>query len=741
MAKLAPEFVLPEFVARGRSGSRLLVPEFVLPESNPAGFHFSVGVVVARLAWEQHPVLPIGIVDPDPLVGQPSSGRGQDLVGRAVPLEASHHPHRWRHHGHRTGSPLAEGLGRGEPGVVHDLALVVADRLILGETGHEEPGIEPPRRTDRSDESGHLFDRRDIEADPLFQQHVGEHPLVFQDPASNRGHGVPLDIPVGGQQNSGLLQGFAGRCDPPGQTPALNLEDLGSLIVGEATAQALEVVEVIVRVDPAAGKDPMVGGKDELGCPAHHQDLKIRAIIDQHHGGGRPDWNPFGIGHWIGARPVRHNGAGVFGWVWARHRTIVGATPGAGKSDMRQLTSDDLHRQSGRLRSGRQQAEPHAAIAIAERIFMSTRRVRLVALFLVTVVTGMIVGSSQADADDGVFTEAEAAELEAADFATIAALDELTSDHARLFRLYWAFFNRQPDPGGALYWIVRHDECLALDAIADSFAVSREFSDRYGLLDDTSFVETIYDNVLGRQADASGLAYWVAQLTTDRLSRGGVVLNVSLSGEFVSNHPYPSDPVLSRPCVSPAARAEAARRVAAQIEDPASVPLATAVGLTLRAPAEMIELAGFHQSSHPGALPMTAADNPIDMTVMASRGRGTVRTGALDVAVEPTATILSPVAGRVARAGSYTLYCRYRDGFVVINPDGRPDLEVKILHVQGVAVRAGQRVEVGQPVAANATTFPFVSQIDHLTGEPSWPHVHIEVVDPSIPRRPSSGSC
>ena len=55
-------------------------------------------------------------------------------------------------------------------------------------------------------------------------------------------------------------------------------------------------------------------------------------------------------------------------------------------------------------------------------------------------------------------------------------------------------------------------------------------------------------------------------------------------------------------------------------------------------------------------------------------------------------------------------------------------------------MEAGERVEAGETVAAHATRFPFTSQVDALTGEPSWPHVHIEVVDPSVPRR-SSGSC
>ncbi len=54
---------------------------------------------------------------------------------------------------------------------------------------------------------------------------------------------------------------------------------------------------------------------------------------------------------------------------------------------------------------------------------------------------------------------------------------------------------------------------------------------------------------------------------------------------------------------------------------------------------------------------------------------------------------------------------------------------------------AGQRVTAGQtPIAAGPTQLPFVSQVDELrTADPAWPHVHVEVVDPSIPDRPSPG--
>ncbi|MFV0260684.1 MAG: DUF4214 domain-containing protein [Acidimicrobiales bacterium] len=336
----------------------------------------------------------------------------------------------------------------------------------------------------------------------------------------------------------------------------------------------------------------------------------------------------------------------------------------------------------------------------------------------------------------GATAQASPAEGSTADFDTIARLDELTSDHATVFRLYWAFFRRQPDPVGAWYWIGRRDACLGLDRIADFFAAGDEFRARYGpVADDEEFVDLLYGNILARAADPEGLAYWTGLLGRGELTRGAMVLYVSLSREFTVQHPYPSDGVPARSCHTPDGRATG-RTV--DIVD--REPLVTVGGLTVATPAAVIERAGFHQSSHPGAQALTpVADPPIRLTTMASRNRGTDLRSAIDVVVEPATGITAPVTGTVARAGTYTLYCRYRDGYVVINPDGAPQLEVKLLHIQGVSVRAGQRVTAGDPVAAHATRFPFRSQVDALTAEPSWPHVHLEVVDPAVPRAPGGG--
>jgi hypothetical protein len=165
------------------------------------------------------------------------------------------------------------------------------------------------------------------------------------------------------------------------------------------------------------------------------------------------------------------------------------------------------------------------------------------------------------------------------------------------------------------------------------------------------------------------------------------------------------------------------------------------MGVTLVHPATVVEHIGFHESNHDGARtlePLATAVSPIDLE---SRERDTPARTAADIVVAPDSEIRSPVTGRVKRAGGYTLYCKYHDDYAVIAPDDAPNLEVKILHISGVAVRGGQRVVAGETVVApRPTQLPFVSQVDEVaTAAPAWPHVHIEVVDPSIRDRPTPG--
>lgn len=177
------------------------------------------------------------------------------------------------------------------------------------------------------------------------------------------------------------------------------------------------------------------------------------------------------------------------------------------------------------------------------------------------------------------------------------------------------------------------------------------------------------------------------------------------------------------------------------VVEQAHVPYAIVGDLVLVHPARLVERVAFHQSNHEGALAQQPTSSAVNGTVLESRDRLTAATSAADIVVDPATPIVSPVSGTVKRAGSYVLYCKHRDDYVVIEPDGRPGIEVKLLHITGEQVEPGQRVEAGVTLLApRATILPFDSQVDDLrTADPAWPHVHVEVVDSSVPNVPSPG--
>lgn len=84
------------------------------------------------------------------------------------------------------------------------------------------------------------------------------------------------------------------------------------------------------------------------------------------------------------------------------------------------------------------------------------------------------------------------------------------------YRLYQAVFDRTPDTGGLGFWIKSLDAGQQnLVTAAASFIHSNEFQTKYGTPDTVSnadFLKLIYHNVLDRDADASGLAYWSEQM-------------------------------------------------------------------------------------------------------------------------------------------------------------------------------------------------------------------------------------
>ena len=108
------------------------------------------------------------------------------------------------------------------------------------------------------------------------------------------------------------------------------------------------------------------------------------------------------------------------------------------------------------------------------------------------------------------------------------------SDAHPIVRLYFAFFLRIPDYAGLLFWIDQYRDGLSLEAIAQAFAASPEFQQHYGNLTNQEFVALAYQNVLGRAADAQGLAFWTGHLDRGTLTRGQVMLAFSESAESLA---------------------------------------------------------------------------------------------------------------------------------------------------------------------------------------------------------------
>jgi hypothetical protein len=103
---------------------------------------------------------------------------------------------------------------------------------------------------------------------------------------------------------------------------------------------------------------------------------------------------------------------------------------------------------------------------------------------------------------------------------------------APIVRLYFAYFLRIPDSMGLQYWISEYSNGRSLGSISDGFAASNEFRQTYGSLTNGQFVTLVYQNVLGRNPDQVGYAYWLGQLNSGTLTPGQMMLGFSESNEY-----------------------------------------------------------------------------------------------------------------------------------------------------------------------------------------------------------------
>lgn len=109
---------------------------------------------------------------------------------------------------------------------------------------------------------------------------------------------------------------------------------------------------------------------------------------------------------------------------------------------------------------------------------------------------------------------------------------DLDGNAGQTYRLYQAAFARTPDTKGLAHNVALMDDGLTLKALSAGFIGSAEFVQRYGqTTSDASFVNALYQNVLGRNADEAGLKGWLDRLTNGSWSRPDVLIGFSESAE------------------------------------------------------------------------------------------------------------------------------------------------------------------------------------------------------------------
>jgi hypothetical protein len=121
--------------------------------------------------------------------------------------------------------------------------------------------------------------------------------------------------------------------------------------------------------------------------------------------------------------------------------------------------------------------------------------------------------------------------IERVEFSDAGTAYDINGNAGQAYRIYKAAFDRAPDAYGLGFWIDTLDRGQTLAQVASGFLSSDEYVGRYGAgITDRAFINNLYHNVLHRDADDGGAAYWGSRLASGS-SRGQVLAEFSESGE------------------------------------------------------------------------------------------------------------------------------------------------------------------------------------------------------------------
>jgi Domain of unknown function (DUF4214)/Putative binding domain, N-terminal len=103
-----------------------------------------------------------------------------------------------------------------------------------------------------------------------------------------------------------------------------------------------------------------------------------------------------------------------------------------------------------------------------------------------------------------------------------------------VIKLYVAVLARFPDVPGFTYWVSVLGSGASQSDLAEMFVNTPEFFNRFGDPDNSTFVTLLYQNVLGRDPDPTGLSYWTSMLD-QAMTRPQLVYSFVQSQEFDNN--------------------------------------------------------------------------------------------------------------------------------------------------------------------------------------------------------------
>lgn len=134
----------------------------------------------------------------------------------------------------------------------------------------------------------------------------------------------------------------------------------------------------------------------------------------------------------------------------------------------------------------------------------------------------------------------EALSTELANTDTLRRFPELNTTLDPVIRLYTGMLGRTADKEGLEYWVTQLNTGNSLYELSQSFVKSAEFSslvDRMGG-GNTGFIDALYQNVLGRNADGEGRMYWLDTLRNDEADKADIALSFTDSEEYITSS-YP----------------------------------------------------------------------------------------------------------------------------------------------------------------------------------------------------------